>query len=189
MIERVEPSGMKSPLISRANLLRALGCTTILSSAAAALLPAGNFENGPQIVGFLMIFVGLVEMIANALRRGGQWAIVAGLASLVAGGLIFGQPVTTFVSVVYVVIGWLLIRGLLLISSALAVPERVRPITVFVAVLDIALAGVVWTGLTASKLVIALFGPTAPIIANFAWVLAISFAGAGLLLVRLAYED
>jgi hypothetical protein len=47
----------------------------------------------------------------------------------------------------------------------------------------------VWTGLTASTLVIALFGPTKPIIADFAWLIAISFVGSGLLLVKLSNEQ
>lgn len=189
MIERVGVSGLQSPDMSRANLVRAAGCLIMFSSAACALLPAGNFENGPEIVGSLMIFVGLIEMAANAMRRRGQWAIAAGLASLASGGLIVGQPVTTFVSTVYVVIAWLLVRGVLLTLSAIATQMRTRPATAFLAVLDIFLAGVVWTGFTASKLVIALFGPTTQIIADFAWVMAISFAGAGLLLVRVASEE
>jgi hypothetical protein len=57
------------------------------------------------------------------------------------------------------------------------------------AVVDLILAGVIWTGLTASTLVIALFGLTESIIADFAWVVAVSFVGSGLLLVKLANEQ
>lgn len=189
MAEPIEAAKRQGPKLSHFRVVRAAGIAIIASSAAAALLPAGNFEDGPQIVGSLMIFVGLVETAANALRRDARWAVAAGLASLAAGGLILGQSATSFLTTVYVVIGWLLLRGLLLLMSAFAAPRRTRPVTAGVAVLDLLLAGIVWTGLTASSLVIALFGPTALVIAKFAWVMAISFAGAGLLLVRVDCEE
>lgn len=189
MTERVQAVKRQAMGMPYSRIVRAAGIAIIASSAAAALLPAGNFENGPQIVGSLMIFVGLIETAANALRRSGQWAVAAGMASLVAGGLILGQSTTSFLTTVYVVIGWLVLRGLLLLMSEFATPRRTLPVTAGVAVLDLLLAGVVWTGLTASSLVIALFGPTELVIAKFAWVMAISFAGAGLLVVRVGSKE
>jgi uncharacterized membrane protein HdeD (DUF308 family) len=171
-------------------VIRAAGYAVILASAAAALLPAGEFENGPIIVGSLMLFVGLLEILGNLLRASGRRAgTAAGLASVAAGALIFAQPVSSFLTTVYVFIGWLLVRALLLGISAIENVGPIRRLTSMAAVVDLILAGVVWTGLTASTLVIALFGPTKPIIADFAWVVAISFVGSGLLLVKLASEQ
>ena len=171
-------------------VIRAAGYAVILASAAAALLPAGEFENGPIIVGSLMLFVGLLEILGNLLRASGRRAgTAAGLASVAAGALIFAQPVSSFLTTVYVFIGWLLVRALLLGISAIENVGPIRRLTSMAAVVDLILAGVVWTGLTASTLVIALFGPTKPIIADFAWVVTISFVGSGLLLVKLASEQ
>ena len=170
-------------------ITRAAGYAIMLAALATALLPAGNFERGPAIVGSLLVVVGFLETVANSLRaKGKSSAMAAGAVSIAAGILIFVQPVATFVTTVYVVIGWLAIRALLLAISALEIPRRIDLAPLAVAALDIALAGIVWLGFTASTLILVLFGPTEPIIANFAWILAISFVTAGLLLVSLAGE-
>lgn len=179
-------SGWQSPDTEPREVIRAAGYAVILASAAAAILPATKFENGPLIVGGLMFIVGLLEVLANLLRATGKRAATAaGLASVGAGLLIFVQ-VTSFVTTVYVFIGWLLLRGLLLSLSSIENVGPIRRATIIAAAVDFILAGVVWTGLTAGMLVIALFGPTQPIIANFAWILALSFIASGLLLVKVA---
>lgn len=183
-------SGWQSPDTQPREVIRAAGYAVILASAAAAILPATNFENGPQFVGGLMFIVGLLEVLANLLRATGRRAAtVAGVASVGAGVLIFAQPVTSFVTTVYVLIGWLLVRGLLLSLSSIENVGPIRRATMVAASMDFVLAGVVWTGLTASTLVIALFGLTKPIIADFAWILALSFIASGLLLVKVAKEQ
>jgi uncharacterized membrane protein HdeD (DUF308 family) len=190
MSDFAKMSEWQSPDAEPAQVIKAAGYAVILASAAAALLPAGDFENGPIIVGSLMLIVGLLEILGNLLRATGRRAgIAAGLASVAAGALIFAQPVSSFVTTVYVFIGWLLVRGILLGISALENVGPSRRAATMAAALDFILAVVVWTGLTASTLVIALFGPTKPIIANFAWLIAISFVGSGLLLVKLANEQ
>jgi uncharacterized membrane protein HdeD (DUF308 family) len=134
-----------------------------------------------------MILVGLLEMLANGLRKKGRWgAFAAGSVSIAAGLLIFLQPVTAFVTTVYVVIAWLAARGLFLLLLAAETWGRARGFALVAAIVDLALAGIVWLGLRASALVLALFGTTDPMIADFAWVLAVSFVGAGLLLVAVA---
>lgn len=186
MIDWVKNSGWQSPDAPPSDVVRAAGFAVILASALSALLPLGNFDRGPQIVGGLMIAVGLIETVANFLRTTGRRAaIMAGVVSVAAGILIFARPETNFVTTVYVVIGWLAIRGLLLLLSAFETTGSLKRATLIVGATDLILAGIVFAGLTASTLVIALFGPTTPIIADFAWVMAISFVGAGLLLVRI----
>lgn len=183
-------SGWQSPDTQPREVIRAAGYAVILASAAAAILPATNFENGPQVVGGLMFVVGLLEVLTNLLRATGRRAATAaGVASVGAGVLIFAQPVTSFVTTVYVLIGWLLVRGLLLSLSSIENVGPIRRATMVAASMDFVLAGVVWTGLTASTLVIALFGLTKPIIADFAWILALSFIASGLLLVKVAKEQ
>lgn len=190
MSDWAKMSGWQPPDAQPRAVIRAAGYAVILASAGAVLLPVGNFENGPQIVGGMMFIVGLLEIMANLLRATvGKAAIAAGLASVGAGSLIFFQPVTSFVTTVYVLVGWLLVRSLLLALSAAETSGSMRGAALAAAMLDVILAAAVWTGLTASALVIALFGPTKPIIAHFAWVLAISFIGAGLLLVKVANEQ
>lgn len=190
MPDWVRISAWQAPDAPQAEVIRATGYVVILASAAAGLLPAGNFEQGPQIVGALMIAVGLLETIANFLRATGRCAaMAAGCISVAAGILIFTRPVTSFVTTVYLVIGWLLVRGLLLLLSAVEAAKPTKRATLVVAAMDLILAVIVWTGLTASALVIALFGPTAPIIADFAWIVAISFVSAGLLLMKIANDQ
>jgi uncharacterized membrane protein HdeD (DUF308 family) len=183
-------SGWQSPDTQPREIIRAAGLAVILASGAAALLPVGDFANGPEIVGGLMFFVGLLEVLANMLRATDRRAATAaGLASIGAGLLIILQPASSFLTTVYVFIGWLLLRGLLLSLSAVEASGSTKGAAWAAAAVDFVLAATVWTGLTASTLVIALFGPTRPIIADFAWVVAISFIAAGLLLVKVASDE
>ena len=190
MPDFVKISGWQTPDTQPRDIIKAAGYAVILASGAAVILPAANFENGPLIVGVMMFIVGVLEVLANLLRATGRRAATAaGVTSVAAGVLIFAQPVTNFVTTVYVFFGWLLLRGLLLSLSSIENVGPIRRATTVAATMEFVLAGVVWTGLTASTLVIALFGPTKPIIANFAWILALSFVAAGLLLVKVANEQ
>jgi uncharacterized membrane protein HdeD (DUF308 family) len=189
MSDGVKVSGWQSSNIQPSEVIRAAGFAVILASGAAALLPAGNFAIGPVVVGGLMVVVGLLEVMANFLRATGRRAaIAAGVASVGAGLLIILQPATSFLSTVYVFIGWLLLRGLLLSLSAAEVSGPMRRAAMTAAAVDFVLAAVAWTGLTASSLIIALFGPTRPIIADFAWLVAASFVAAGMLLVKAGHS-
>ena len=169
--------------------MKSAGYAVILASVATALLPAWNFASGPLVIGLLMIGVGLLEAPANAFRKKGRWAaMAAGIASIAAGALLVARPETSFAGVVHVVIGWLVLRAILLAMSAFETPRRVKRMPLIAAAIDLTLAAVVWIGLTASALVIALFGPTEHVIGDFAWVLAISFICSGLLLLGFAGE-
>ena len=52
--------------------------------------------------------------------------------------------------------------------------------------LDFFLAVLLFAGLSISALIISIFGPTPPLIASFAWVLAASFVVTGSLLLEVA---
>ena len=62
----------------------------------------------------------------------------------------------------------------------------VRLWTGLAAAADFVLALLVAIGLSAATLVISLFGPTQPMLAHFAWVLAISFVATGAMLLEVA---
>jgi hypothetical protein len=52
--------------------------------------------------------------------------------------------------------------------------------------MDLILGLVLLVGLSIAALVYTLFGPTSPLIASFAWILALSFVVNGLLLLEVA---
>lgn len=190
MSDWVKISGWSTPDARPREVIRAAGLAVILASAAAALLPAGNFANGPQIVGGLMITVGLLEVMANLFRAADRsGALVAGAVSIGSGFLLMVDPASNFLTTVYIFIGWLMMRGLLLSISAVEVSGATARAAMAAAAVDFALAAMTWAGLTASTLVIALFGPTKPMIANFAWLVAASFVAAGMLLLKVASEE
>lgn len=190
MSDWVKISGWSTPDARPREVIRAAGFAVILASAAAALLPAGDFANGPQIVGGLMITVGLLEVMANLFRAADRsGAIVAGAVSIGSGFLILLEPASNFLTTVYVFIGWLVMRGLLLSISAVEASGATARAAMAAATVDFALAAMTWAGLTASVLVIALFGLTRPMIADFAWLVAVSFVASGLLLLKVAAEE
>ena len=84
------------------------------------------------------------------------------------------------------VIGWLLVRSVILAIASGKSRGSVRMWTGLSAGMDVLLAVLLIAGLSISTLVVSLFGPTAELVASFAWVLAASFAVNGLLLLEVA---
>jgi hypothetical protein len=103
-----------------------------------------------------------------------------------AGLLFITNPETHFFPRVWPIIGWLLIRSLILAAAAAETGGRVRRWTAFSAAIDFLLAMLLIAGLSISTIVINVFGPTRELIATFAWVLAASFVGNGLLQLQVA---
>jgi hypothetical protein len=62
----------------------------------------------------------------------------------------------------------------------------VRTWTAISAGVDLALGLLLMAGLSITTIVISLFGPTEPLVASFAWFLALSFVANGLLLLEVA---
>ena len=83
-------------------------------------------------------------------------------------------------------IAWLLVRSLILAVASRRAGGSVRSWTVFSAAMDFALALLLATGLSIATIIVSLFGPTPPLIASFAWVLAASFVVNGLMLLEVA---
>lgn len=171
----------------RARLIAGAGAVIILISAAAALLPLGDGIPRAAVIGTMMVTAGLVEMIAGSLRsRNRSVAILPGALTVIAGALLAVHPLHRFVPSVYLVIGWLGVRGVALGAGAIQVRRSVRVWTMVAAGTDLTLGAVLLLGLSASTLTLTLFGITPEIIRSFAWVVALSFVVTGLLLLEVA---
>ena len=172
--------------MARARGLRVAGVAIILLSAGAVLLPAGKTLSS-DVIGALLIAGGLIETVAGSLRREARpFAMAAGAVTALAGLLFEINPQTHFFPTVVLIIGWLLVRSLILIFGSRESEGSVRTWTALSAGMDFLLAALLIAGLSVSTLVVSLFGPTEQLVASFAWVLAASFVVNGLLQLEVA---
>lgn len=172
--------------VTRARALRVAGVLIILVGVAAALLPAEKTISS-DMIGGLLIAAGLIETLGGSLRRSTRpFVMAAGIVTALAGLLFVMNPETHLFPRVWPIIGWLLIRSLVLAAATAETGGSVRLWTAFSAGMDFLLALLLITGLSISTIVISLFGPTPQLIATFAWVLAASFAVNGLMLLQVA---
>lgn len=170
----------------RARGLRAAGIAIVLLSAGAVLLPAGK-RISSDMIGGLLIAAGLIEAVAGSLRRDVRpFAIAAGAVTTIAGFIFVLNHETHFFPIVTIVIGWLLIRSVILGAGSVETSGSVRIWTALSAGMDLLLAIFLIAGLSITTIVVSIFGPTPPLIASFAWVVAASFIVNGLLLLEVA---
>jgi len=166
--------------------LRVAGFAIIALSAGAALLPAGK-TIASDMIGGLLVAAGLIETIAGSLRREARpFAMAAGIVTALAGLLFIVDPETHFFPRVVPIIGWLLLRSLILLGALTETRGSVRRWTAISAGLDFLLGVLLITGLSISTIVISLFGPTQELVATFSWILAASFVVNGLMLLEVA---
>lgn len=171
---------------NRARGIRVAGIAIILLSAGAALLPAGKSISS-DLIGGLLVAAGLIEAVAGSLRREARaFAVAAGCVTALAGLLFILNPTTHFFPTVTLVIAWLFIRALILALAIRLTAGSVRTWTAISAGVDFALGLLLAAGLSITTIVISLFGPTPPLIASFAWFVAVSFVANGLLLLEVA---
>jgi hypothetical protein len=172
---------------SRAPLIAGAGAIIILISAAAALLPLGDGLRRSAVVGTMMVTAGLIEMIAGGLRSGNRGvAILPGALTVLAGALLAVHPLHKFVPSVWIVIGWLGARGVVLGAATTVTHGSVRVWTMLASATDLTLGGLLLLGLSTSTLTLTLFGITPEIVRSFAWVVALSFIATGMLLIEVA---
>lgn len=172
--------------LTRARALRVAGIMIILIGIAAALLPAGKTISS-DMIGGLLIAAGLIETLAGSLRFGTRpYIMAAGIVTALAGLLFTTNPETHFFPRVWPIIGWLLIRSLILAAATAETGGSVRRWTAFSAAIDFLLAMLLIAGLSISTIVVDVFGPTRELIASFAWILAASFVANGLLQLQVA---
>jgi hypothetical protein len=170
----------------RARALRVAAIAVILLGVAAALLPAGKMIHS-DLIGGLLVAAGLIETIAGSMRREARtFAMAAGVVTALAGLLFVLNPETHFFPSVWPVIGWLLIRSLILVGALTETEGSVRRWTAISAGMDFLLAVLLIAGLSTSTIVVSLFGPTRELVASFAWILAASFVVNGLMLLEVA---
>ena len=171
---------------ARARGIRVAGLAIILLGAGALFLPA---EKGisSDVIGAMLVAAGLIEAVAGSLRRQvRELAMAAGGVTVLAGLLFLVNPETKFFPNVTPIIGWLVIRSLILAYKSTHSTGSVRTWTGISAGIDLLLAVLLIAGLSIAALVVSLFGPTAPLVATFAWVLAASFAANGMMLLEVA---
>jgi len=153
---------------------------------AAALLPAGKTIPS-DMIGGLLLAAGLIELVAGSLlREARSFAMAAGIVTALAGLLFVLNPETHFFPSVWPIIGWLLLRSLILVGALTETRDSVRTWTAVSAGMDFLLAVLLIAGLSISTIVISLFGPTRELIASLAWFLAVSFVVNGLMLLEVA---
>jgi hypothetical protein len=171
---------------TRARGTRVAGIAIMLLGVGAALLPAGKSISS-DMIGGLLIAAGAIEAVAGSLRHDVRpFAMAAGAVTALAGLLFILNPETHFFPTVVPIIGWLLIRSLILIVASREVGGSVRTWSALSAGMDFLLAVLLMAGLSISTLIISLFGPTRELVASFSWVLAASFIVNGLLLLEVA---
>ena len=170
----------------RARGIRVAGLAIIALGAGAALLPAADTISS-DMIGALLIAAGLVETVAGSLRREIKpYAMAAGSVTALAGLLFIINPETHFFPMVTPIIGWLLVRSLILAYASTHLTGSVRTWMGVSAGMDFLLAALLVAGLSIATIVISVFGPTQEMVASFAWVLAASFVVNGLLLLEVA---
>lgn len=178
-------SGM--PGRSRATLLTLAGVAIIALSAGAALLPMADGFQDSVVIGALLSVAGVIELLAGLLRREAKpFAVAAGCVTLIAGLTFVMKRTDHFFPNVVLVIAWLIARSAVLALASRRAGGSVRTWTTLSAGIDFVLGLLLATGLSISTIVVTLFGPTPPLIASFAWVLAASFVVNGLMMLEVA---
>jgi hypothetical protein len=172
----------------RASWIRAAGWLILLMAAGAALLPWLERAGGARLLAAMMLGAGAVEVFAGALRHETpRIAMTAGAVSILAGLLFLNDLSRQFTPFVTIVMGWLIVRAILLsIASRLEHGGGLRFWTGVAAATDMVLALLLAVGLSIAGVILALFGEAEPVVASFAWVLAGSFVASGLLLLEVA---
>jgi hypothetical protein len=173
--------------VDRHHRIAAAGWLIISLAAGAAALPLIGPAQGAVVIGCMLVLAGLIELWAAMFRQQTRTlAMLAGAITVVA-GLLFGtDQATQFAPALVIVASWLFLRSLALAIASALEYGAVRLWTGSAAAADFILACILLVGLSASVLVISLFGPTEPMIARFAWILAISFVATGSMLLEVA---
>jgi hypothetical protein len=170
----------------RARGIRVAGLAIILLAAGAALLPAEKGVSS-DVIGAMLVAAGLIELVAGSLRtQVRELAMAVGGVTVLAGLLFIVNPETQFFPIVLPIVGWLVLRSLILGYASTHSSGSVRTWMGISAGMDLVLAVLMIAGLSIAAIVVSVFGPTPPLIASFAWVLAASFVVNGLMLLEVA---
>jgi hypothetical protein len=108
------------------------------------------------------------------------------MVTALSGLLLVVNPSAHFFPNVSLVVAWLLVRGLILAVASRRADGSIRLWTSLSAGVDLLMGMLLLAGLSIVTIVVSLFGPTAPLVAGFAWFIAASFIVNGLLLLEVA---
>jgi hypothetical protein len=173
----------------RSRALRVAGIAILVLSVGAALLPAGKTISS-DMIGGLLIAAGLIEAVAGSARREARaFAMAAGIVTALAGLLFTVSPEAHFFPRVVPIVGWLLLRSLILVGALTETKGSARRWIAISAGLDFLLGVLLIAGLSIATIVISLFGPTRELVASFAWILAASFIVNGVMMLEVASSE
>jgi uncharacterized membrane protein HdeD (DUF308 family) len=157
----------------------ASGVFTLLLAAAAFLLPVAETVPKGGVVGWLLLLAGLAEFTfgwKRGLDRIGKAAVGSGAITALAGLLFVANPLADYFPVANVVMAWLLVRGSWVLAMGMkARSDRLGLWLVLSGAVDVLLGILLLVGLQLAVFVIAVFGPTREVVAQFALILAFSF--------------
>lgn len=172
---------------TRTIVIRGAAAGMFVLAALAALLPLPTRLPDRLVIGGLLVLAGLLEGLAVYARRGHH--LSAGLAaatSLLAGLRLVLDPAVNYFTVFNLVILWLVVRSAALAFSARGSEPPLCNWVWMAAAVDFLLALLLLVGLPVAVLVYGIFGQTSQLVATFSWILAASFAAAGILLFAAA---
>ena len=172
---------------TRAMVLTIAGVAIMLLGAGAAALPSIDRVAGNQLVGWLLLTAGLIEIGAGTQRFENKLlAMLAGAVTTGAGLLFLVNPAGHFLPTITIVTVWLLVRSAILAITSSRAAGSVRMWLAISAATDLALGLLLLGGLSIATLIVMLFGPTPTLVASFAWIFAISFLVTGGLMLEIA---
>jgi uncharacterized membrane protein HdeD (DUF308 family) len=172
----------------RARMTALCGALILVIALAAVLLPEVGRSSGALVVGEMLLIAGLLEVVAATGRRAARLpSTLAGVITMAAGAMFLAREETRFLPNITVITFWLLLRAGLLVAATLQGHESaVRRWTGLAAATDLVLAVILILGLPLASIIVALFGTTSDLVASFSWILGLSFAATGAMLLQIA---
>jgi uncharacterized membrane protein HdeD (DUF308 family) len=172
---------------SRARGIAASAVGIILLGAAAALSPALEHVSATTVLGLLLVAAGLLETITGKLRHETRGlAMFAGLATMTAGTLLILNRESGIFSNATIVTSWLFASSVIMLFTSRLAHGSVRTFLGISAATDLALGLGLLVGLSVATLTVTIFGPSPELLASYGFVLALSFAATGTLLLEVA---
>lgn len=171
----------------QAHWISGMAWLVLALGAGAAVLPLLGPVKGAITIGAMLVLAGTAELVAGITRHETRkLAMLAGAITVIAGLLFATDHATKFLSGLVIIAGWLIVRSLVLGLACFLEHGAVRRWTGIAAATDFILAFITVVGFSISSLVVTLFGATPPLVASFAWLLAVSFIATALLLFQVA---
>jgi uncharacterized membrane protein HdeD (DUF308 family) len=179
--------GSKRGTRSRAKFIAAAAVGILVLGAAAALSPALDHVSGTTVLGLLLVAAGFFETMAGRLRHETRGlAMLAGLVTIFAGALLILNRASGVLPNATIVTAWLLVRAIILLVTSRLAHGSVRKFLGLSAATDLVLGVGLLVGLSVATLAVTIFGPSPELLASYGFVLALSFAATGALLLEVA---